>query len=53
VSLFGKIVRTSINTALLPVAMVKDVITLGGVVTEEPKPYTLRQLEKIKEEAED
>jgi hypothetical protein len=52
-SLFGKIVRTTINTALLPVAVVKDVVTLGGVATGKAEPYTSQQLEKIKDEAED
>lgn len=38
--LFGQIVRTLVNTAVLPVAIVKDVVTLGGVATGEAKPYT-------------
>lgn len=45
--------RTLVNTAVLPVAIVKDVVTLGGVATGEAKPYTAQQLEKIKEEAEE
>jgi hypothetical protein len=53
VSLFGKIVRTVVNTALLPVAVVKDAYTLGGVATEQKESYTVQALEKIKEEAED
>lgn len=52
-SLFGRIVRTAVNTALLPVAVAKDVATLGGVCTGEDEPYTVQQLEKIKAEAED
>jgi hypothetical protein len=46
VSLFGAVVRTVVNTAVLPVAAVKDVMTLGG------NAYTAKQLEKIKDEAE-
>jgi hypothetical protein len=52
-SLFGRIVRTAVNTAVLPVAVVKDVITLGGVSTSNGQPYTVEQLQKIKDEAED
>lgn len=52
-SLFGRVVRTAVNTALLPVAVVQDVFTLGGVSRETPKSYIVEQLEKIKEEAED
>jgi hypothetical protein len=51
-SLFGAIVRTVVNVATLPVAIVKDVFTLGGVCTEQDKPYTAQKLEQIKEEAE-
>ena len=52
-SLFGSIVRTAVNTALLPIAVAKDIVTLGGAATEEEKPYTLQQLEKLKREAEE
>lgn len=52
-SLFGKIVRTTINVATLPVAVVQDVLTLGGVMTGQEVPYTEQKLEQIKEEAED
>jgi hypothetical protein len=49
--LFGQIIRTVVNVATLPVAVVKDVVTLGGVCTQEEKPYTQQKLEQIKEEA--
>ena len=48
--IFGQIVRTVVNVALLPVAVVKDVVTLGGVVIEE-RPATIKAIEKLKEEA--
>jgi hypothetical protein len=51
VKLFGQIVRTVVNTALLPVEVAKDVVTLGGVCTGEPEPYTVKQIKKLKEEA--
>lgn len=49
--LFGQLIRTVVNVAVLPVAVVKDVFTLGGVTTENGKPYTVEQLQKIKDEA--
>lgn len=52
-SLFGAIVRTAVNVVTLPVAVAKDVLTLGGTVTEQTKPYTVQKLEQIKEEADD
>ena len=50
---FGALVRTVVNTATLPVAVVKDVVTLGGAFDNEGRPHTLDHLEKIKREAED
>jgi len=52
-SLFGKIVRTVVNTAALPVAAAKDVFTLGGVARYPRGSYIVEQLQKIKDEAED
>ena len=49
--LFGKLVATAVNVVTLPVAIVKDVTTLGGVVTERQKSYTSEKLEQIKEDA--
>lgn len=51
--LFGQLVRTVVNTALLPVAVAKDALTLGGVCTGKPETYTTEQLRKLKEEAEE
>lgn len=50
--LFGQIVRTAVNLTLLPVAVVQDVFTLGGVATEHGS-YTVEQLRRLKEEAEE
>lgn len=49
--LFGQIVRTLVNVVEIPVAVAKDVVTLGGIVTEKGKTYTQAQLEKLKDEA--
>lgn len=50
--IFGQLVRTAINTVLLPVAVVKDVVTLGNAASEDA-PFTVQQIEKIKDEAEE
>lgn len=52
-SLFGKLVKTVVNVATLPAAVVKDVVTLGGSMTSQPTPYTAQKLKQIKEEADD
>jgi len=50
--LFGQIIRTVVNTAMLPAAAAKDVFTLGGTITKGKfETYTAEQIEKIKEEA--
>lgn len=51
--LFGQIVRTVVNVATLPVAVAKDVFTLGGIATENGQPYTVEKLKQIKDEASD
>jgi hypothetical protein len=54
-SLFGKIVKTTINVGIgLPVAVVKDVFTLGGAITRPGYPcHTSEQLDLIKKEADE
>lgn len=51
--LFGQLVRTAVNATLLPLDVVKDLATLGGIITEQPKSYTEQRLEKLAEEAEE
>lgn len=49
--LFAQIVRTVVNVATLPIAVAKDVFTLGGVATEHEQPNTVEKLKQIKDEA--
>lgn len=50
-SLFGAIVRTAVNVATLPVAMAKDVLTLGNCANSQDGTFTQQKLEQIKDEA--
>jgi hypothetical protein len=50
-SFFGALVRTVVNTATLPVSLVKDVVTLGGACTDE-ESAVVKNLRLLKEEAE-
>lgn len=52
-SLFGKLVRTVVNVVELPFTIAADVVTLGDAAGNRRGTFTTRQLEKIKEEAED
>ena len=52
--LFGKIVATTINVATLPVAVAKDVVTLGNASNAGDRnwqTYTGKKLDQIKDEA--
>jgi hypothetical protein len=51
--LFGKLVKTVVNVAELPLAVAKDVVTLGGVVLNRHETFTRELVEKIKEDADD
>lgn len=55
-SIFGKLLKTALDVATVPVAIVKDVATLGGSVNDHGSTYTgdkLRQLERDGEEVRD
>ena len=52
-SIFKKLIKAGVDTALTPVEIVKDEATLGGVSTGKEKPYTQDRLEKIKKALED
>ena len=52
-SLFGALVRTAVNTALLPVAVAKDVLTMGDDYPFGGDTATQKQIEKLKREAEE
>lgn len=45
--LFEKIVDVAIDTALLPVDVAKDAVTMGGSLVDEETPYTIQKLGKI------
>lgn len=49
--IFGQLIRTAVNVVLLPVAVGKDVLTLGGTLTESGESATKRAIERLKDEA--
>ncbi len=51
--LFGSLLKTVIDVVETPVAIVKDVATLGGALTEQDKPYTQQKVEEISEDWDD
>lgn len=51
--LFGVLIKTAVNVVTLPVDIVKDVVTLGGIATGEDQSYTSKKLEQIKDDVDD
>ena len=45
-----KLAKTVIHTATAPIDIVKDVATLGGVITGEDEPYSLQKAKKVLED---
>jgi len=50
---FGKLIDAAVNVALTPVDVVMDVATLGGAMTEEDEPYTVKRIKKVVEKTEE
>jgi hypothetical protein len=36
-----------------PIALVKDVVTLGGAITDQSEPYTIKSLKRVVKNVED
>jgi hypothetical protein len=53
VSIFGKLLKTAVDVATSPIAVVKDIATLGGVTTDQRKPYTAQKLEQLGDDVEE
>lgn len=46
-SLLGKLLKTTIDIATIPVAIIKDAATMGGALIDEDEPYTVSSFERI------
>lgn len=51
--LFGQLIRTAVNAVAVPVELAKDIVTLGGVATEQREPYTVQRIKKLVEDAQE
>lgn len=51
--LFGSFLKTVIDVVETPVAIVKDIATAGGSLTDQNKPYTQQKIEEIGEDWDD
>lgn len=50
--LFGSLLKLTVDVATTPVAIVKDVVTLGGSITDE-KSAVKKKIEQLDEDLED
>lgn len=52
-SIFGKLLKTGFDIVTTPIDVAKDVVTMGGAMTEEPEPYTVKKLKTLVKDAEE
>ena len=51
--LFGKLIGAVIDVTILPIAVVKDVVTLSGVLNDKDTTYTGDKLEELNDDLRD
>lgn len=51
--ILGALIKTVVNVTTLPIDVAMDIVTLGGVTTDQKKPYTSQKLDQIKEDVDD
>ena len=49
-SLLGKLLKTTIDIATMPVAIVKDAATMGGMLTDKEESYTVNKFNKLNDD---
>ncbi len=49
-SFFGNLGKLVMDVVETPIAIVKDVATLGGELTDQKKPYTQKKMEDIQDD---
>jgi len=47
---FGKVLRLGMDIAETPIAITKDVVTLGGLLTDSEQSYTKSKLEDLQDD---
>lgn len=52
-SIFGKLLKTGFDIVTTPVDAVKDVATLGGLLTDQKKPYTAQKADRLCRDADE
>lgn len=47
--MFGSLLKATVGIVTTPVAVVADVVTLGGAMTDKDVPYTVESIENVLE----
>ena len=50
---FKALKKAAISTVLLPVDVVKDVVTVGGMASDRQEPYTVTRAKKLSQRADE
>ena len=51
--LFGKLLKTTFDIVTLPVDVVKDVATFGGLLSDEDESYTSKKFSRLGDDLEE
>lgn len=51
--IFGSLLKTTLDIATSPIDIAKDVLTLGGTITDENEPYTVQKMKRLNRDIED
>jgi hypothetical protein len=51
--MFKSLLKATVAVVTTPVDVVADVVTMGGAMTDQDKPYTAQKLEKVMENLSD
>ena len=52
-SVFDSLLKAAVNVVTTPVAVMADVITMGGALTDQDQPYTASQLSDLMQNIKD
>lgn len=51
--LFGKLLKTTFDVVTTPIDIAKDVVTMGGSLSDQNEPYTSRKLKRLNNDLEE
>ncbi len=50
--MFGSLLKAAVGVVVTPVAVVADVVTMGGALSDKDEPYTVTNCKKVYENLE-